>query len=96
MRAQANRLAFAQTSTVLLHSNQARWEALRKDKEDVQCQLEERIFSLHRLAHQSEDNFKMGLEETKQAATAKAGEMAWRTAEAGTLSSNASLNSPNE
>ena len=29
-----------------LAAEAARWEALRKDKEDVQCQLEERIYSL--------------------------------------------------
>ena len=34
-----------------LAAEAARWEALRKDKEDVQCQLEERIYSLALAGH---------------------------------------------
>ena len=54
----------------------ARWEALRKDKEDVQCQLEERIYALHATAQQAEAKLRTGIDDTRRKTDHKLGEMA--------------------
>jgi hypothetical protein len=55
-----------------LASEAARWEALRKDKEDVQCQLEERIYSLAVAGHDNEAKLKKERDEIRTAADTRA------------------------
>lgn len=57
-----------------LASEAARWEALRKDKEDVQCQLEERIYSLAVAGHDNEAKLKKERDEIRHAAGERAKE----------------------
>ena len=55
-----------------LAAEAARWEALRKDKEDVQCQLEERIYSLAMAGHDNEAKLKKERDEIRSAAEQRA------------------------
>ena len=57
-----------------LAAEAARWEALRKDKEDVQCQLEERIYSLAVAGHDNEAKLKRERDEVRKVASAKSEE----------------------
>ena len=49
-----------------LAAEAARWEALRRDKEDVQCQLEERIYSLAVAGHDNEAKLKRERDEIRK------------------------------
>ena len=54
-----------------LAAEAARWEALRKDKEDMQCELEERIYALVVAGQEREERLKIEREEIKAAAELK-------------------------
>jgi len=54
-----------------LAAEAARWEALRKDKEDMQCELEERIYALVVAGQEREERLKLEREEIKAAADQK-------------------------
>jgi len=41
----------------------ARWEALRKEKDDMQCRLEEQIYALHKQVREANEKLRIGLHE---------------------------------
>ena len=57
-----------------LAAEAARWEALRKDKEDMQCELEERIYALVVAGQEREERLKQEREEIRSAADKRLGE----------------------
>ena len=54
----------------------ARWEALRKEKDDMQCRLEERIYGLHKQAREADDSLQAGLQEKDSQGKREMAEMA--------------------
>ena len=61
-----------------LAAEAARWEALRRDKDDVQCQLEERIYSLAVAGHDNESRLKRERDEIRKSGVQKADEQEGR------------------
>ena len=58
-----------------LATEAARWEALRKEKEDGQCQLEEKIYSLMQSSKSTETKLRQHLDETRMASNGRVAEM---------------------
>lgn len=46
-----------------LASEVARWESLRKEKDDMQCRLEEKIYNLHKQVKEANETLRHGLQE---------------------------------
>ena len=54
----------------------ARWEALRKEKDDMQCRLEERIYALQKQSRAAEEDLQVGLTQKEELSRREMSEMA--------------------